>query len=75
MDWRIIIPIFVAFFVQKNVCFEGCSLPEAGYAWEFNSTLDLILADVKSSEICGDLCLKNETCQGYSWEKGGIVMY
>jgi len=75
MDWRIIIAICVAFFVDKNVSFEfeGCSLPEAGYAWEYNSTMDIMLADVNSSEICGDLCLKNETCQGYSWEKGGIV--
>ena len=74
MNWRIIIAICLAFFVNKNVSFEGCSLPEAGYAWEYNSTMDLISADVKSSEICGDLCLKNETCQGYSWEKGGTVI-
>ena len=76
MDWRIIIAICVAFFVDKNVSFEfeGCSLPEAGYAWEYNSTMDIMLADVNSSEICGDLCLKNETCQGYSWEKGGICI-
>ncbi len=74
MNWRFIIAICVAFFVNENVSFEGRSLPEAGYAWEYNSTMDLILADVKSSEICGDLCLKNETCQGYSWEKGGTVI-
>jgi len=73
MDWRIIIAICFAFFAKQNVGFEGCSLPEAGYSWQFNEDKDLFLPNINSSEICGDLCLKNKTCHGFSWEKGDIV--